>query len=142
MTEDRSALIAFLRSRRAEHIRYTRLLIASAAPQAGAAGGREITDDELDQMFDGFLRVLDEALEGERTDVFDFYTSVVFPGLVAAGNPIEDLVSSVMSWLVLMVADIEAHFEARDPQALRVALAAFVGRYCRRMIESGREVRA
>jgi hypothetical protein len=70
--------------------------------------------EDIVQIFEGFIAMITEAIEGKSSDTRDTYMNTVIPGLLAHGQPLSGIVGQVTMNAVLVYKELvpyasEAH---------------------------------
>jgi len=70
---------------------------------------RSYSLEDMVQIFEGFIAMISEALEGKSSDIRDTYMNSVIPGLLAQGQPLSGVVGQVTMNAVLVYNEIVPH---------------------------------
>src|SRR5687768_5389329 len=70
------------RSRRDAYVQHT---LAASTRQPAPEGAMQLGQRDVEQMIDGFLALLHEALTTDSRDIRTFFLETVIPGLIQSG---------------------------------------------------------
>jgi hypothetical protein len=95
-----SLLFAVLKENREATMRAAR----ECLPMSVAAGLSQPVygEEDMMQMHDGFLALVQEALEERPPETRTLYLDVVLPSLLASGNSVEALAFTAIAWSILL----------------------------------------
>src|SRR4051794_2083413 len=81
------------------------LIVSASGAIAPIAGGQAMRPEDLIQMVNGFLVLIEEALEG-RSDTREFYLSTVMPGLRDSGTSAKQMLDGTSKVLFAVAFDL------------------------------------
>jgi hypothetical protein len=121
----RRQIVEILRARRDHYVRLVEALLAE-----GSGGGEAVhRRAEANQMVDGVLALLTEALDGGGSDVRAFYLETMIPSLVASGRTPAAVIAGAVRFSVVMIADASGQMPAESREAAVQWFARFYGDY-------------
>lgn len=106
-----------------------------AIPEAQAP----VNETDLNQMVDGFLSLLVEALEERPPETMNFYLETVIPGLVAMGGAFHGIVHTVVGWMTYVVVEVVAVLPAEHKEEATAWLSRFFAGYVAEIARIGSE---
>jgi hypothetical protein len=134
-TELHRALAAYIPSRRDAYVDAAFISI----PSEPVPGTPVLARTDMEQMIDGFISLLHEALVGESKDVRTFYLETLIPSLVHAGSSVAEIVSGVVEFAVIVSIDLVQSREPHERAEAQAWLARFWNEYIGEMVRVGEE---
>ncbi len=123
------------RSRRDVYVAHTLGNVGGPVP----AGATEIGRRDIEQMIDGFLALLTEALTTDSRDVRTFFLETVIPGLVSSGTPAPALIGGVVEFAIFISADIANNLPDEERAEASTWFAKFFNEYVTDMVRVATE---
>lgn len=127
----RKKIAGYARTRRDAYVQATLDVVAMGPPQPGAPPlGRR----DVEQMIDGFLAMLTEALDGEAREVRTFFLETLIPSLVGSGTPLDGIVGGVVELAIIVSIDVAEWLPPEERAEARSWLARFFNEYVAELI--------
>lgn len=128
-------IAALARSRRDVYVEHTVRSASGPVPDGAATMGRR----DLEQMIDGFLALLTEALTSDSRDVRTFFLETVVPGLIRSGTPAPPVIGGVVEFAIFISADIGSILPPEKRADASAWFAKFFNEYIADMVRVAME---
>lgn len=136
MSSIQPKIAAHVRSRRDAYVQHT---LAATALQPAPAGATPLGQRDIEQMIDGFLALLNEALTTDSRDIRTFFLETVIPGLIQSGTPAPGIIGGVVGFAVFVSGDAAEGVGPEDRPAVSQWFSQFWSEYVTDMVRVSTE---
>lgn len=136
MTPIQIKIAEHTRARRDAYVQHT---VAATTLQPAPEGATALGQRDIEQMIDGFLALLNEALTSDSRDIRTFFLETVIPGLIQSGSPAPGIIGGVVGFAVFISGDALTAAAPEDRAAVSQWFAQFWSDYVTDMVRVSME---